>query len=246
MNTAEHVKPYKTEKKGKKEQIAQMFNKISGSYDFLNHFLSFGIDIVWRKKALKNLKALNPEKVLDVATGTGDFAVEISKALNPKKIVGLDISEGMLNIGREKIKNKKLDHLIEFTVGDSENLPFSNNQFNAITVAFGVRNFENLEKGLADMHRVLHPKGKTVILEFSKPKNNWFIRALYSFYLTKLLPFFGKLVSGEKHAYKYLADSVMAFPDDEDFMKIMRNAGFSNVQQQKLTFGICSVYLGEK
>ena len=230
MNTAEHVKPYKTEKKGKKEQIALMFNKISGSYDFLNHFLSFGIDIVWRRKALKNLKALAPQNVLDVATGTGDFAVEIVKELNPKKVTGVDISEGMLNLGKEKIAKKNLSNQITFELGDSENLPFENDTFDAITVAFGVRNFENLEVGLADMHRVLHPKGKTVILEFSKPKNNWFIRTLYSFYLTKLLPFFGKLVSGEKHAYKYLADSVMAFPDDDDFMKIMRNAGFKNVK----------------
>ena len=221
-----------------------MFDSISGNYDFLNHFLSFGIDILWRKKAIRMLKELQPRQILDVATGTGDFAIE-ALALNPDKVIGVDISEGMLEVGRVKMKEKKLDHRIELCYGDSENLPFEENKFDAIIVAFGVRNFENLESGLAEMLRVVRPGGKVVVLEFSKPRKFPF-KQLYNFYFKYVLPKIGRWVSRDSSAYTYLPESVQAFPDGEAFINILNRLGYKNTTCKSLTFGISSLYIGTK
>ncbi|MDN3669601.1 bifunctional demethylmenaquinone methyltransferase/2-methoxy-6-polyprenyl-1,4-benzoquinol methylase UbiE [Echinicola jeungdonensis] len=238
------VVPYKNQKEGKKAQVANMFNNISKRYDLLNHLLSMGIDIVWRKKAIKQLKKDQPKLILDIATGTGDFAIE-ALALNPEKVIGVDISEGMLAEGKKKIQQKKLGHLIDLQLGDSEKLLFEENKFDAVIVAFGVRNFENLEKGLADMYRVLKPGGKTVIVEFSKPKKFPFKQG-YNFYFKYILPRVGKLVSKDNAAYTYLPESVQAFPDGSDFLDVLKNVGFKNTKCKPLTFGISSIYMGEK
>ncbi len=238
------VVPYKAEQSGKKEQVAKMFNNISGRYDFLNHFLSLGIDIRWRKKAIKELALLHPKLILDVATGTGDFAIQ-SLSLKPEKVVGVDISDGMLEVGRKKILTKHLDHKIELLNGDSENLPFETGYFDAVTVAFGVRNFENLEKGLAEMFRVLKPGGKVVILEFSKPSSFPF-KQLYNFYFKFVLPKIGRMVSQDQAAYTYLPESVQAFPDGKDFLQILSVVGYKNTSCKPLTFGISSLYTGIK
>lgn len=238
------VVPYKDQKGGKKQQVASMFDNISKKYDLLNHLLSLGIDIIWRKKAIRLLKNDKPNLILDIATGTGDFAIE-ALALKPDKVIGVDISEGMLNEGRKKMKQKKLDHLIELQLGDSEKLLFEENKFDAVIVSFGVRNFENLEKGLTDMHRVLKPGGKTVILEFSKPKK-FPMKQAYSFYFRYILPQIGKIISKDQSAYTYLPESVKAFPDGRDFLDILEKVGFKKTQCKTLTFGISSIYTGIK
>ena len=238
------VVPYKESSDNKKKQVADMFNSISKNYDFLNHFLSVGIDILWRKKAVKLLKKDQPKLMLDVATGTGDFAIE-SLDLNPDKIYGIDISEGMLNVGREKIKNKKLENKIELRLGDSENIDFEDNTFDAITVAFGVRNFENLEKGLENMLRVLKPGGKAIILEFSTP-SKFPMKQLYNFYFNNILPILGKLVSKDNTAYTYLPESVAAFPDGEKFIEVLKKVGYKKQEWISLTFGISSIYIAQK
>lgn len=238
------VVPYKEENKSKKEQVATMFNNISHRYDFLNHTLSLGIDVLWRKKAIRILKPFAPKHFLDIATGTGDFAVEASR-INPTKIIGVDISEGMLEVGRKKMKAKSLDDLIELRLGDSENLEFEDNIFDAITVAFGVRNFENLEKGLAEMYRVTKKNGHVMIIEFSRP-SNFPVKQLYKFYFNSILPRVGKAVSKDNAAYQYLPDSVAAFPDGQDFMEILRKAGYKEVKCIPLTFGISSIYWARK
>ncbi|WP_114748273.1 bifunctional demethylmenaquinone methyltransferase/2-methoxy-6-polyprenyl-1,4-benzoquinol methylase UbiE [Pleomorphovibrio marinus] len=238
------VVPYKDNNEGKKEQVASMFNNISKKYDLLNHVLSLGIDISWRKKAVKLLKDDAPKLILDIATGTGDFAIE-ALALNPDKVIGVDISEGMLEEGRKKLKKKKLDHRIELQLGDSEKLLFPENKFDAVIVSFGVRNFEDLEKGLSDMYRVLKPGGKTVIVEFSKPKK-FPLKQVYHLYFKYILPKIGKLVSKDNSAYTYLPESVQAFPDGKDFLKILETVGFKNTTCKPLTFGISSIYVGEK
>lgn len=238
------VVPYKDEKSGKKEQVAKMFNNISHRYDFLNHFLSLGIDKLWRKQAINLLKAQSPKFILDVATGTGDFALQ-AMVLNPEKIIGVDISEGMLDMGRKKIIKKELTAAIELKYGDSENLPFEENKFDAVTVAFGVRNFENLEQGLKEIYRVLKPGGKLVVLEFSKPKRFPF-KQVYSVYFNFILPKIGKVVSSDNAAYDYLPESVKAFPDGKDFLGILSIVGFKNNQCKALTFGISSIYSGVK
>lgn len=238
------VTPYQNES-SKKEQVAQMFNNISGTYDFLNHFLSLGIDIIWRRKAIRELKAAMPQQILDVATGTGDFAFESISILKPKQIIGVDISAGMLEIADKKIKERKLNHIFSVQLGDSEGLNFPDNSFDAITVAFGVRNYENLEKGLSDMLRVLKPGGKVVILEFSKPRN-FPIKQLYGFYFKYITPFFGKLFSKDRKAYTYLPESVAAFPDGKDFTNLMRKVGYQHTKHQSLTFGISAIYTGLK
>lgn len=238
------VVPYKDKQEGKKEQVAEMFNNISKKYDFLNHFLSLGIDITWRKKAVKMLAADKPKLILDIATGTGDFAIE-ALALNPDKIIGVDISEGMLAEGRKKLKKRKLDDRIELQTGDSERLLFEDNKFDAVIVSFGVRNFENLEKGLRDMYRVLKPGGKTVVVEFSKPKK-FPMKQGYNFYFKYILPQIGKIVSKDNAAYTYLPESVQAFPDGEDFLAVLKKVGFKNTQCKPLTFGISSIYIGQK
>ena len=239
-----NVLPYKDKDTSKKEQIAAMFNSISGKYDFLNHFLSLGIDILWRKRAVRLLKNHQPKLILDIATGTGDFAIE-ALSLNPEKIIGVDISEGMLSVGREKLIKKNLTNKIELLSGDSEILPFDDNFFDAVIVSFGVRNFENLEKGLSDMLRVLKPGGKVVILEFSKPKSFPF-KQIYQFYFQWILPKIGKLISKNHVAYTYLPDSVEAFPDGDDFLNILNKIGFQKNQCTPLTLGISSIYSGSK
>lgn len=238
------VVPYKEQQSGKKEQVAEMFNSISKKYDFLNHFLSLGIDILWRKKAISLLKKDQPRLILDIATGTGDFAIESLK-LNPDKVIGVDISEGMLNMGKEKLKRRKLDDKIELQMGDSEKLLFDDNKFDAVIVSFGVRNFENLEKGLADMYRVLRPGGKTVILEFSRPSKFPF-KQIYNFYFKAILPKIGRLVSKDRAAYTYLPESVQAFPDGESFLKVLEKVGFKETKCKPLTFGVSSIYTGVK
>ncbi len=238
------VLPYKDLKLGKKEQVAKMFDNISHKYDFLNHFLSLGIDIYWRKKAIKLLSSSKPKYILDIATGTGDFAIEALK-LAPDKVIGVDISAGMLKYGNEKIVKLGLQHKIELILGDSEKLPFDDNTFDAITVSFGVRNFENLEKGLIDMFRVLKPGGKALVLEFSKPRS-FPMKQLYNFYFKNILPVLGKMFSKDNTAYTYLPESVNAFPDGEDFLKVFENSGFKKTKCIPLTFGISSIYIGEK
>ncbi|HNP18237.1 MAG TPA: bifunctional demethylmenaquinone methyltransferase/2-methoxy-6-polyprenyl-1,4-benzoquinol methylase UbiE [Fulvivirga sp.] len=238
------VLPYKENKSGKKQQVAEMFNNISKKYDFLNHFLSLGIDILWRKQAIGMLKKDKPKYILDIATGTGDFAIE-ALSLKPEKIIGVDISEGMLSVGREKMKRKGLDKIIDLQLGDSEKLLFDDNTFDSVIVSFGVRNFENLEKGIMDMNRVLKPGGKAVILEFSKPTKFPF-KQIYNFYFRAILPKIGKLVSKDNAAYTYLPESVEAFPDGEKFLEVLKNAGFKNTKCRSLTFGVSSIYVGEK
>lgn len=229
----------------KKEQVAHMFNNISKTYDFLNHFLSLGIDIVWRKKAIGELLTTKPQKILDVATGTGDFAFESIKILQPQQIIGVDISEGMLEVARKKIADRNLGHVFSVQKGDSEGLHFEDNTFDAITVAFGVRNYENLHNGLADMLRVLKPGGKVVILEFSKPRK-FPVKQLYNFYFKNILPFVGKLFSKDKKAYAYLEESVQAFPDGAEFTSLMEKIGYQHTKHQPLTFGISAIYTGVK
>lgn len=238
------VVPYKNKQKGKKEQVAEMFNNISKRYDLLNHVLSLGIDIIWRKKAIKMLQKDKPKLILDIATGTGDFAIE-ALALNPDKIIGVDISSGMLEEGKKKMKKRNLEHLIDLQMGDSEKLLFEDNKFDAVIVSFGVRNFETLEKGIADMYRVLKPGGKTVIVEFSKPKK-FPMKQGYNLYFKYILPQIGKLVSKDDSAYTYLPESVQAFPDGNDFLAVLEKVGFKNTKCKPLTFGISSIYIGEK
>lgn len=239
------VRPYQDSSATKKEQVASMFNNISGTYDFLNHFLSLGIDMIWRKMAIRELTASKPSTILDVATGTGDFAFEAIRILNPAKIIGVDISEGMLGIADEKIRKRGLQDVFEIRLGDSEKLLFDNDTFDAVTVAFGVRNFEDLEKGLCDMLRVLKPGGKVVILEFSKPKV-FPVKQAYNFYFKYITPTIGKLFSKDSSAYTYLPESVEAFPDGKDFVSLMQKVGFKDTKHRPLTFGICSIYTGLK
>lgn len=241
----EKITPYHSQTVTKKEQVATMFNNISGTYDFLNHFMSLGIDILWRKKAIRQLKAQQPKSILDVATGTGDFAFEAIKILKPEQVTGVDISAGMLEVAKRKIRERKLDHIFSVRLGDSEMLPFEDDQFDAITVAYGVRNYENLEKGLADMKRVLKPGGKIVILEFSKPQR-FPIKQLYNLYFKHITPFFGRVFSKDARAYQYLPESVAAFPDGTAFTQLMERVGFSQTKQITLTFGISSIYTGIK
>jgi demethylmenaquinone methyltransferase/2-methoxy-6-polyprenyl-1,4-benzoquinol methylase len=239
------VRPYQDSNATKKEQVASMFNNISGTYDFLNHFLSLGIDMIWRKMAIKELLADKPAHILDVATGTGDFAFEAIQILKPAKIIGVDISEGMLGIADEKIRKRKMQDVFEVRLGDSEKLLFDQDTFDAVTVAFGVRNFEDLEKGLSDMLRVLKPGGKAVILEFSKPKV-FPVKQAYNFYFKYITPTIGKLFSKDSSAYTYLPESVAAFPDGKNFVALMEKVGFKNTKYRPLTFGICSIYTGIK
>lgn len=241
----EKVTPYKDSSDNKKKQVADMFNNIAGKYDFLNHFLSLNIDKYWRRKAIANLRGQKISQVLDIATGTGDLAIEVNRQIKPLQIVGIDISEGMLNFGKEKIQKLGLSHVIKLQVGDSENIHFQDNTFDAVTVAFGVRNFENLSKGLSEIFRVLKPGGKLVVLEFSKP-SVFPVKQLYPIYSEKILPLFGKIISKDKSAYTYLPESVKAFPDGKNFTDIMQTVGFKNVSYNILTFGIVSVYVGEK
>jgi len=240
----EKVKPYKDSDLGKKEQVAKMFDTISNEYDGLNRVISFGIDIKWRKKVVNIVKATNPSSILDIATGTGDLAINLTET-SATKIIGLDISEGMLQVGRKKIEKLKLNNTIEMVYGDSENIPFENNSFDAITVAFGVRNFEDLEKGLSEIFRVLKPGGKFVVLETSIPTKAPFKQG-YTFYSTKILPIIGKVFSKDKVAYKYLSDSAASFPYGEAFNNILQKIGFIDVKCKPQTFGVASIYIAKK
>jgi demethylmenaquinone methyltransferase/2-methoxy-6-polyprenyl-1,4-benzoquinol methylase len=238
------VKPY-AKQGNKKGQVSTMFNRIAPYYDFLNRFLSLGIDTIWRKKAIDELRNEQPKFILDVATGTADVALETVKRLHPDKIIGIDISTEMLEIGKKKIKKRGLDTVIELLEGDSENLPFADNTFDAITVAFGVRNFENLEKGLTEMRRVLKEDGKLVVLEFSKP-SIFPIKQMFNLYFKYILPTIGRLTSKDPRAYSYLYESVQAFPDGNDFVNILAKTGYKSNQCKPLTLGICSIYSGQK
>ena len=237
------VKPYDSGQ-SKKEEVAQMFNNISANYDFLNHFLSLGIDHLWRKRAVKQLQKQQPKVLLDLATGTGDFAIACLK-LKPEKIIGMDISSGMLEVGKLKMKKRAFDNIIDMQLGDSENMPFADHTFHAITVGFGVRNYENLEKGLGEMLRVLKPGGQAVILEFSKPKA-FPIKQLFGFYSKVLIPLFGKYISKDERAYTYLPESVAAFPEGAAFVAVLEKVGYQTLEPIRLSGGIASIYIGTK
>lgn len=239
------VVPYKDSELSKKEQVAGMFDDIAGRYDFLNRFLSAGIDIRWRKKAIAYLKDIEPKQILDVATGTGDVAIMAFGLLKPEKITGIDISEGMLEIGRKKIEKAGLANRIELLKGDSEAISFNENTFDAVTVAFGVRNFQHLEKGLSEVLRVLKPGGKFVVLEFSKPSLP-FVRTFYNLYMKIVTPNMGKLFSKNRSAYKYLDESIKKFPEGKNFTKILDNIGFKKTFSKSLSLGICTIYCGIK
>ncbi|WP_290697653.1 bifunctional demethylmenaquinone methyltransferase/2-methoxy-6-polyprenyl-1,4-benzoquinol methylase UbiE [Lacinutrix sp.] len=238
------INPYRDSDLGKKEQVTKMFDTISEEYDGLNRVISFGIDIKWRKKVVEIVKATNPKTVLDIATGTGDLAINLAET-SAEKIIGLDISSGMLEVGKTKIATKNLDNKIEMIIGDSENMPFKDNTFDAITVAFGVRNFETLEKGLKDILRVLKPNGTFVILETSVPTKFPFKQG-YKFHSKIILPTVGRLFSKDKTAYKYLSDSASVFPFGEDLNNILRNIGFINVKDLPQTFGVATIYTASK
>lgn len=229
----------------KSDNVAAMFNSIAAKYDFLNHFLSLGIDKMWRRRLVKQLAKSNPRQVLDIATGTGDLAIQLAKHHKSVNITGVDISENMLSIGREKILKRKLEERINLKQANSLNLPFTDGEFDAAMVAFGVRNFEDLSKGITDIHRVLKDGGSLYVLEFSMP-SRFPMRNLYRFYFRRVLPFVGGIVSGSKSAYTYLPESVFAFPEKEKFVEIMANAGFKNCSYKRLTFGVASIYVGSK
>lgn len=241
---SEKITPYKDSALGKKEQVAKMFDTISGNYDNLNRVISFGIDIKWRKKVLQIVSKSNPKVILDIATGTGDLAILMAQT-NAKKIIGLDISAGMLEVGVKKIASKNLSNTIEMILADSENMPFEDNYFDAITVAFGVRNFENLEKGLAEILRVLKPNGVFVILETSVPDKTPYKQG-YNFYTKNILPLIGKVFSKDDVAYGYLSESAAAFPYGEALNNILRKIGFIDVVALPQTFGVATIYSASK
>lgn len=256
----DRIVPFKDSQLGKKQQVAEMFDKIAFRYDFLNRFLSGGIDLYWRRRAIREVRAAigngrprdgagaadsKPRQILDVATGTADMAIMMARYLRAVRITGVDISTGMLEIGRQKITRSQLQDRIDLQPGDSESLQFPDRYFDAMTVAFGVRNFENLEKGLKEMFRVLKPGGRLVILEFSQPRIPG-IRQFYDWYLRLVAPNVGRMVSSSREAYQYLNDSVKAFPEGEAFLRILDGCGYSNTRLRRLSLGICSLYIGEK
>lgn len=238
------VTPY-NEGENKKEQVGRMFDGIAPYYDFLNRFLSLGIDVSWRKKAIAELDPAQHRRILDVATGTADVAILTAKTLPQAHITGLDLSREMLKIGDTKIEKQNLTDRIQLLQGDSENLPFADNSFDALTVAFGVRNYENLERGLREMRRVLRPDGKLVVLEFSRPRRFPF-KQLFNFYFANILPAIGRMRSKDPRAYRYLYESVQAFPDGEDFLRILRETGYNSTRCKALTLGISSIYTAQK
>lgn len=241
---SEKITPYKDSSLGKKEQVAQMFDNISGNYDNLNRVISFGIDVKWRKKVLKIVSDKKPKIILDIATGTGDLAILMTQT-NAEKIIGLDISAGMLEVGKKKVEEKKLSNVIDLVLGDSEKIPFEDNYFDAITVGFGVRNFENLEKGFAEILRVLKPNGVFVILETSVPDKTPYKQG-YKFYSKNILPIIGKLFSKDNSAYGYLSESAAAFPYGEALNNILRKIGFIDVVAMPQTFGVATIYSASK
>ena len=239
------IVPFKDSEESKKKQVEKMFDRIAFRYDFMNHFLSAGIDIGWRKRTLRQLRSLEPKKILDVATGTGDMAILACSVLDPERVTGIDLSEGMLEIGRQKVIKARLENKVELLKGDSETIMFPNGSFDAVTVAFGVRNFEDLERGLNEINRVLRPGGKLVILECTKPKLP-VIKHLYNFYLTRIAPFIGRIVSRNKNAYQYLNESVQMFPEGKEFVEILEKLGYKNASCKTLSLGISSIYCAEK
>lgn len=241
---SQNITPYKDSGLGKKEQVAQMFDTISGNYDGLNRVISFGIDVKWRKKVLKLVAAKNPNTILDIATGTGDLAI-LMATTNAKEIIGADISEGMMEVGRKKVTEKNLDGRVQLVYGDSEKLPFADNYFDAITVAFGIRNFETLEKGLADILRVLKPGGIFVILETSVPTKFPFKQG-YKLHSKFVLPLIGRLFSKDREAYSYLSESASVFPYGEKLNNILRKIGFIEVKDMPQTFGVATIYSASK
>lgn len=271
--THDKIVPFKDSELGKKQQIAAMFDKIAFRYDFLNRFLSGGIDVYWRRRAIREVAAGSVDShgvtgaggvdsrggtgavggaaatagktILDVATGTADMAIMMTRYLPAASVTGIDISTGMLEIGRQKITRLQLEGKIILQTGDSEAIHFPDDHFDAVTVAFGVRNFENLEKGLREMLRVLKPGGRLVVLEFSQPKTPG-VRQVYDLYLRLVAPNVGKMVSSNREAYQYLNDSVKAFPEGENFIRIMETCGYSSPRLRRLSLGICSLYVGEK
>lgn len=244
INPAAKIVPDTASNLSKKAQVADMFNNIAGKYDFLNHFLSMGIDKGWRKKAIHEVSLIKPVTILDVATGTADMAISASD-LKPKSITGIDIADQMLAEGRKKIITKNLQHMISLQTGDSESMPFTTGAFDAVMCAYGVRNFEHLEKGLTEMHRVLRPGGKVVILEFSHP-TQFPVKQFFGFYFKYILPTLGKLVSKHSRAYTYLPESVMAFPEGKKFCDILTQCGYKDAKAQPLTFGITTLYTAIK
>ncbi|HMG13988.1 MAG TPA: bifunctional demethylmenaquinone methyltransferase/2-methoxy-6-polyprenyl-1,4-benzoquinol methylase UbiE [Saprospiraceae bacterium] len=238
------VTPYHTTE-SKKEQVAKMFNNISGSYDLNNRLLSAGTDQIWRKLLVKEFTNIKPLHILDVATGTGDVAIALVKKIHDLKVTGVDISDGMLAVGKHKLEALNLTDRIELANGDSENLVFKDNTFDGVTVAFGVRNFENLKKGLQEIYRVLNKGGKLAVLEFSKPVKQPFAW-LFKLYFGKILPVIGRITSKDKNAYTYLFESVQAFPEGENFVKILDSIGYQKAQCKRLSLGICSLYTAYK
>ena len=240
----DHIKPF-SEQGEKKQQVSEMFDRIAGRYDFMNRFLSAGIDVQWRIKAIKTFKRDNPKRILDVATGTADMAIRACKMLQPEKVTGIDISPKMLEIGRQKVEKEGLDTKIELLNGDGETINFADNTFDGVMVAFGVRNFQNLEKGLREILRVMKPGSKLVVLEFSKPRFP-VVRSLYHLYMGVIAPQMAKWFNQNKQAYQYLNESAKAFPDREQFVTILKGAGFTNPSFRPLTLGICCIYVGTK
>ena len=240
------VTPYTDpENESKKKQVQRMFDSIAHKYDFLNHLFSMGIDVLWRKRCIRLLRKENPSTILDMASGTGDFAIEAIRMGVDAHVTAMDLSQGMLDVGKVKVNKRGYEKSITLIQGDSENLPFEDNSFDAYTVGFGVRNFENLDKGLSEMYRVLKPNSITVILEFSKPKQ-FPIKQLFGFYFKFIMPALGKLVSRDSAAYTYLPESVMAFPEGDEFLNKLKTAGFIELSATSLTGGIASIYIGRK
>ena len=239
------VQPYKNSFLTKGKQIQKMFDRISSRYDFINHILSFGIDVQWRKKLVYRLARHTPNRILDIATGTGDLAILSAQKISNAHIIGMDISEGMLRLSRKKVIEKKLSDRIRMVHGDSENIPFKEDYFDAITVSFGIRNFENLSSGLLEMYRVLKPEGHLLILEFSTPLN-LSIKKLYSLYIRNILPFIGKILSEDKEAYAYLPESMATFPFGKEMEMILIEAGFYDIELLPLTFGVATIYISRK
>ncbi|WNJ19566.1 bifunctional demethylmenaquinone methyltransferase/2-methoxy-6-polyprenyl-1,4-benzoquinol methylase UbiE [Pontibacter sp. G13] len=241
---SKNVVPYAEGNGSKKEQVVEMFDNIAPSYDLLNHALSFGVDILWRKNAIKHLKPYQPKVIVDMATGTGDFAIE-ALSLNPDKVIGIDISPEMLEVGKQKMKKKGVDDRIEMIIGDSEDIQLDDKSVDAFTVGFGVRNFENLNKGLGELHRILKPGGAGAILEPSFP-TSFPLKQLFQLHFRVLTPILGKMISGDDAAYKYLPESVRAFPNGKEFTDICQGVGFSKATYYPLAFGMCSMYILEK
>jgi demethylmenaquinone methyltransferase/2-methoxy-6-polyprenyl-1,4-benzoquinol methylase len=244
MYKQETIKPYE-EGEEKAKQVEEMFDNIAPNYDTLNHRLSWDIDKGWRRKAIEQLKAFKPKKMLDIATGTGDFAILAAQMLSPEELIGADISEGMMEIGRKKVKQASLDNIISFKKEDCLSLTFADNTFDAVTAAFGIRNFQDLDKGLSEMCRVLKPGGHLSIVELTQPVS-FPMKQLFWIYSHTFLPLYGKIVSKDKSAYRYLTATIEAFPQGETMMDILKKAGFSNAQFRRLTFGICTLYLASK